>query len=228
MLREILRSFPSFHPIVNFNHQEDRLMSFNFSNSNMEWADVMYDTRKFTAHVNKKLGDSHAKYAIGGYGEERYIYKRSNFFEGGADKESRSIHLGTDIWGKPYTHVMSPLDGVVHSFAINDGLGNYGTTIILTHRIGQTSFHTLYGHLSANSIKDLEEGENIEAGEVIGEFGIPAENGQWPPHLHFQVISDLQGYSGDYPGVCTKAEKDFYLENCPDPDLILRLNQYIT
>jgi peptidoglycan LD-endopeptidase LytH len=116
---------------------------------------------------------------------------------------------------------------VVHSFAYNEGYGNYGTTIILTHRLGSISFHTLYGHLSRSCIINLEEGANIEKGEVFGEFGIPSDNGDWPPHLHMQIISELDGWSGDYPGVCRFSERDAYLSNCPDPDLILQLNQYV-
>jgi murein DD-endopeptidase MepM/ murein hydrolase activator NlpD len=89
------------------------------------------------------------------------------------------------------------------------------------------SFYTLYGHLSLNSLKNLNGGERIEKGDVFAEFGIPMENGHWPPHLHFQIIIDLQGYEGDYPGVCKYSERKKYLANCPDPDLILRLNQYL-
>ena len=48
-------------------------------------------------------------------------------------------------------------------------------------------------------------------------------NGDYPPHLHFQIINDLQGNFGDYLGVCSANELDFYKENCPDPNLILKL-----
>src|SRR6185436_1522667 len=106
------------------------------------------------------------------------------------------------IWGKPYTAVMAPYDGMIHSFAFNDRQGDYGATIILSHIISGFTFYTLYGHLSLNSLKDLREGNRIAAGEVFAEFGIPAENGQWPPHLHFQIIKNMDDRKGDYPGVC--------------------------
>ncbi len=61
----------------------------------------------------------------------------------------------------------------------------------------------------------------VKKGDVIAEFGIPFENGQWPPHLHFQIIKDMQGMKGDYPGVCAFSEREMYLANCPDGDLIL-------
>jgi murein DD-endopeptidase MepM/ murein hydrolase activator NlpD len=88
------------------------------------------------------------------------------------------------------------------------------------------SFHTLYGHLSLNSIKNLREGGNVRKGDVIAEFGIPFENGQWPPHLHFQIIIDMEDWKGDYPGVCSESEKEKYLANCPDADLILQMMRY--
>jgi len=141
---------------------------------------------------------------------------------GGQGAEPRRLHLGIDIWGKPYTKVMAPLDGIVHSFAFNNAFGDYGATIILTHNLDGEAFHTLYGHLSLNSIKNINEGDRIKRGDVFAEFGIPFENGQWPPHLHFQLIIDMEGMKGDYPGVCKFSEREKYLANCPDPDLILQ------
>jgi murein DD-endopeptidase MepM/ murein hydrolase activator NlpD len=88
------------------------------------------------------------------------------------------------------------------------------------------SFYTLYGHLSLNSIKNIQEGDRIEKGDVFGEFGIPSENGSWPPHLHFQIISNIGEWKGDYPGVCKFSEKEKWLANSPDPDIILQLNQF--
>jgi very-short-patch-repair endonuclease len=142
---------------------------------------------------------------------------------GGQGAEPRRLHLGIDIWGKPYTRVMAPLDGIVHSFAFNNAYGDYGATIILTHNLEGSTFYTLYGHLSLNSIKNMQEGDVVRKGDVFCEFGIPFENGQWPPHLHFQIIRDMQGMKGDYPGVCRFSERESYLANCPDADLILKM-----
>jgi hypothetical protein len=73
------------------------------------------------------------------------------------------------------------------------------------------------------SIREKQEGQSITKGDWIAAFGEPAENGQWPPHLHFQIIIDMQGMKGDYPGVCKYSEREKYLANCPDPDLILAM-----
>ncbi len=218
-----------FHPVVPFDPGKDKLSAFDFSIDNKMFNDELFDdTRHFTEFVNQLLTNAHARYGIGGYGEHRSIYRMTGVFDGDKQgEEPRRLHLGIDIWGKPHTAVMAPMNGIVHSFAFNDDVGDYGTTIILSHSLGATRFYTLYGHLSLNSIKNMEEGDRIERGDVFCEFGIPAENGHWPPHLHFQLVLDLQGWKGNYPGVAKYSEREKYLANCPDPDLILQMNQYL-
>ena len=48
-------------------------------------------------------------------------------------------------------------------------------------------------------------------------------NGDYAPHLHFQIIKNIADYEGDYPGVSSKNDLDFYSANCPDPNLVLKL-----
>ena len=216
-----------FHSVVPFDASKDRLLQFDFTERNNIDDDVVNDTGKFTHFINMKLQEARARYGIGGYAELRNLYRRSRVFDAPDGGEPRRFHLGTDIWGKPYTHVHAPIDGLIHSFGFNDGFGNYGATVILTHKLDGISFHTLYGHLSRSSLLNLHEGLRVEKGDLFAEFGIPMDNGQWPPHLHFQIIIDLEGMKGDYPGVCRYSERSTYLANCPDPDLILQLNKYL-
>jgi len=199
----------NFHSVVPFKPIKDKLLNLDFTENNHELTDeILNNTAQFTSYINNKLNTANAKYGIGGYGENRTVYSRSKIFD--ADKtgeEPRRVHLGIDIWGKPYTKVMAPLNGIIHSYAFNDGFGNYGVTIILTHSLNGFIFHTLYGHLSLSSIKNIHEGDKINAGDVFAEFGIPLENGHWPPHLHFQLIIDLGDWKGDYPGVASILKK---------------------
>ena len=228
LIEVLLRHSRRFHPVVLFNSAKDKVLLFDFTKNNPEIFDeLINDTQKFTNYINEKLRAGQAKFGIGGYNENRELYSRSAVFDT-ASEEPRRLHLGTDIWGKPYTPVMSPCDAVIHSFAFNDDFGDYGATIVLTHNLDGVAFHTLYGHLSLNSIKNLREGGNVRTGDVIGEFGIPMENGQWPPHLHFQIIDDMDNWKGDYPGVCKFSEREAYLSNCPDPDLILGMMKYVS
>lgn len=215
----------SFYPIVSFDERKDKLLLLDFTAANTELTnEVLGNTNLFTQYIDKKLQKAGARYGIGGYSEHRTIYDRSPIFAGA---NPRSLHLGTDIWGAPHAHVASPLDGIVHSFGFHPLLGDYGAVIILAHLLEGVSFFTLYGHLSLGSIKNLREGQRIAGGDVFAEFGIPQENGWWPPHLHFQIIQDMQGWKSDYPGVCALNEKEAWLQNCPDPDLLLNLNQYL-
>ncbi|HLG41565.1 MAG TPA: peptidoglycan DD-metalloendopeptidase family protein [Chitinophagaceae bacterium] len=230
-LISILRANQSlFAKVVPFDPEKNKLMLLDFTVNNADLTDrVLNDVKSFSDYINRKLEGGKALYGIGGYDEHREVYSKSRVFDGKSPgEEPRRLHLGMDIWGKPNTVVMAPLDGIVHSFAFNDRPGDYGATIILTHQLRGTSFYTLYGHLSLNSIKNLCEGERMMRGDKFAESGIPAENGHWPPHLHFQIIRDLQGRSGDYPGVCKYSEKEEYLNNCPDPDLILQMMEYAT
>ena len=223
-----------FHEVVPFDPAKEKLLLFDFTKNNTEIFDeLINNTQKFTNYINEKLRAAQAKFGIGGYNENRELYSRSTVFgdhltspDEPEGDEPRRLHLGIDIWGKPYTPVKSPLDGIIHSFAFNDDFGDYGATIILSHNVDSVPFHTLYGHLSLNSIKNLREGDNVKRGDVIGEFGIPMENGQWPPHLHFQIIDDMGSWKGDYPGVCKYSEREAYLANCPDPNLILGMMKY--
>lgn len=229
-LPSILKSHQhEYGPVVPFDTTKDKLLLMDFTKANTEIAEnILEDIDEFIAYINGKLNIAGDRYGIGGYNEHRTVYGRSKVFDAAiGEDEPRRLHLGTDIWGKPHTAVMAPLDGMVHSFAFNDNFGDYGATIIVSHQLDGVSFYTLYGHLSLSSIKNMHEGDNIRKGDVFAEFGIPAENGHWPPHLHFQIINDLQGWEGDYPGVCKFSEREIWLSNCPDPDLLLGLNQYL-
>jgi peptidoglycan LD-endopeptidase LytH len=225
-----------FRPVVDFNAATDKLLRFDFTKANKELtAGLIENTAAFSQYVNNQLTGANAKYGIGGYNEDRVLYNRSKHFEvWGSPKVSsndgdsegtgaRSIHLGIDIWAAAGTKVYVPIGGTVHSFAFNNNFGDYGATIILQHQLDTIEFHTLYGHLSLKDLVPLQEGKYISRGELLGHFGEPSENGDWPPHLHFQIIEDMRINKGDYPGVSTIGEKEKYLSNCPDADLILNM-----
>jgi murein DD-endopeptidase MepM/ murein hydrolase activator NlpD len=230
---------PNFRSVVDFNAAADKLLLLDFTAANQELStEMIADTAIFSTYINNKLSTANARYGIGGYGEDRLLYKRSNHFKVsesskvspmGGDFEgaaSRSIHLGIDIWGAAGTKVFVPIGGTVHSFAYNDNYGDYGAAIILQHQLDTIVFHTLYGHLSLADLSTMQEGKYISRGELLAHFGEPNENGDWPPHLHFQIIEDMRISRGDYPGVCTISEKGKYLKNCPDADLILNMMKY--
>ena len=173
--------------------------------------------------VNSHIQNHDALVAFGGYNETRNIYQRSEHFNKIDTNSERNIHIGVDLWCDAETPIYAPLDATVHSFKNNTNYGDYGPTIVLKHKINDITFYTLYGHLSLNSIANLKVGQAFKFGDKIGSLGDALVNGDYPSHLHFQIIKDIQDYKGDYPGVCSKKDLKFYLENCPDPNLLLKM-----
>ena len=219
------KSAATFHQVVKFDAKKDKLLLLDFTDRNTNLTEeTLANTSAFSEYINSKLSRAKASYGIGGYDEHRTVYSRSKVFD---DKdEPRRLHLGVDIWGPAGTEVFAPFGGVVHSVGFNNNFGDYGATIILQHQIDGTPFNTLYGHLSRKDIAGLKEGNYINRGTPFAHFGEPAENGFWPPHLHFQIIENMHEWEGDYPGVCKFSERKKYLENCPDPDVILQMVQF--
>jgi murein DD-endopeptidase MepM/ murein hydrolase activator NlpD len=168
------------------------------------------------------LAKHNAKVAFGGYFEIRNLYKRSSIFND-STVEERNIHIGLDLWIKAGTAVLAAVEGVIHSFNNNVGVGDYGPTIILEHNIDRQKFYTLYGHLSVESLSELRIGTPVAKGQQIATLGNASVNGNYAPHLHFQIIRELLTASGDYPGVCSSKDQDYYLQNCPDPNILLKI-----
>lgn len=195
----------------------------DLSVSNLELSNIdIKNAEVFENYIKNYLQKNDAKVAFGGYNEERNIYKRSGIFND-TENEERNIHIGMDLWIKKGTGVLAALDGRVHSFAFNAGLGNYGPTIILEHKIENQTFYTLYGHLSLESIEKIEIGAVFKKGQQFATLGDASINGDYAPHLHFQIIKDIKDNIADYPGVCSKNDLKYYLENCPDPNLLLKI-----
>lgn len=227
MLAELLKkNSAQFSKIVPFDAEKDKLLILDFTVRNKSLTEeILADTLLFSDYINEQLSTCNAKYGIGGYNEHRTIYSRSDVFN--SKEEPRRLHLGIDIWGKAKTPIYAPIGGMVHSFAFNNQFGDYGATIILLHQINTVPFYTLYGHLSLADIAGLNVGKYFLPGDLLAHFGSPNENGNWPPHLHFQIIEDIGLKDGDYPGVCKLSESAKYLQNCLNPDLIINMMQYI-
>ena len=196
-------------------------LDFTAQNPRVATADLR-DTAAFAQLVRELLTAQQATVGIGGYLEKRVIYRRSPHFGPGAAEEARSLHLGVDVWLPAGTPVLAPLPATVHSLADNDNFGDYGPTVILQHELAGTVFYSLYGHLSRREWLRLRPGQGVEKGEAFATVGPFPENGDWPPHLHFQLMADLQGRVGDFPGVARPSERAQWETMCPDPNLLLQ------
>jgi murein DD-endopeptidase MepM/ murein hydrolase activator NlpD len=205
-----------FHRLFNHKLHANNSIALDLSASNADLhADIFSNIEAFSEYIDAKLD---GKIGYGGYLENRVIYEaHDNFATDTAD--FRNIHLGMDFWTVAGTPVYAPLDGIIHSFQVNPGSGNYGPTIILFHPKEQ--IYSLYGHLTSADLATIKKGDFIAQGQQLCHVGNAYENGGWPPHLHFQLIHDMQGMLGDYPGVCSQRDLVFYTNNCPDPAKLL-------
>ena len=199
---------PIFDPLLTWNNS----VCMDLSSSNREFEDL--DEAALDAAILQKLASEGAIAGVGGYLENRSLYQHTDLFQGDSE---RCIHIGVDVFMPAETPLYAPLDGVVHSFANRQVSGDYGPVIILRHELDSFEFHSLYGHLGASSLHGLSEGKRISAGEQFARIGARPGNGNWPPHLHFQLIRDMQGNRGDYPGVVRPLDLEFFRQNCPDP-----------
>jgi murein DD-endopeptidase MepM/ murein hydrolase activator NlpD len=221
-LSSILKSLPSTK-VINSDIDYSNYIPLDLSVNNQTLFESNFENVKnFEAFITNFLDENNGQVAYGGYIEARNIYKRSIIFKND-DIPERNIHIGLDLWINAGTFVLAALNGKLHSLKNNEGTGNYGPTIILEHEIQNEKFYTLYGHLSLESIENLNVGTFYKKGQQIATIGNSEVNGDYAPHLHFQIIKNIENYWGDYPGVCNANDLNFYIENCPDPNLLLKI-----
>ena len=175
-----------------------------------------------TKTINAHLKNNDSEIGIGLYKEKRNVYQGKNYISQLNNKTRRDIHIGIDIFAKAGTNIRAPLDGKVFILKDNAFEYDYGPTIILEHKINNLDkFYTIYGHLSKKCLKILHVGKKIKKGEVIAEIGNYHINGNWPPHLHFQISLDMMGEKENFPGVSESILLHLWSKISPDPNLIL-------
>ncbi|MEN0005619.1 MAG: aminotransferase class III-fold pyridoxal phosphate-dependent enzyme [Bacteroidota bacterium] len=186
------------------------------------------DDDRFEQCIWNILARQQVSIGVGGYGEIRPFYTTDNYLVmGNEGPQWRTVHLGLDIWMAAQTPVYAPLAGTVHAVQDNAGDRDYGPTIILEHQLSDNEvFYTLYGHLSPESLGHVPPpGTQVTAGQHIAWIGGRPENGNWPPHLHFQIMLDLLDNEGDFPGVAFPTTAHIWKSICPDPNLLFHIPQ---
>ncbi|QAA80749.1 aminotransferase class III-fold pyridoxal phosphate-dependent enzyme [Aequorivita sp. H23M31] len=160
---------------------------------------------------------------LNGYLEARPFYSTAAFkTEGNNGPRYRTVHLGTDFWISAKTPVHAPFAGKVKIAHNNNYDKDYGPMLILEHQFEGNVFYTLYGHLSMSSLQISRIGQTVNKGELIAYIGESQENGNWAPHLHFQIIMDLLDNNENFNGVALPSEIAVWKSICPDPDLIFK------
>ncbi|MCE7986299.1 MAG: aminotransferase class III-fold pyridoxal phosphate-dependent enzyme [Caldilinea sp. CFX5] len=243
----------SFAPVIDYDLRTEPVLVFDLSIGSPLVADLANpaDAAAFTERLFADMRRAGVKVGVGRYNEPRLLYAADAFRMVTNERpERRTVHLAIDLFLPAGAPIYAPLAGAVHSFANNANYQDYGPTIILQHTIplpnppllgegaatpppgwgrvptgrgGGLTFYTLYGHLSEESLADLYPGKIINQGEKIGAIGDYPINGDWPPHLHFQLITDLLGDCGGFNGVGAPSQRAVWLSLCPDPNLILQI-----
>jgi len=156
-----------------------------------------------------------SKVAIGRYDEVRpSVYDQPLF---GGD---RILHVGIDLGGEPGSPVHAFASGRIHRLGVNEAQGDYGPTIVTVHELDGRELFALHGHLSGDSLAGWSQGQSFGRGDRLGWIGQEAENGGWPPHLHFQ-LSWVRPDTHDLPGVVRLEDRPQALRDYPDPRHVL-------
>jgi peptidoglycan LD-endopeptidase LytH len=109
---------------------------------------------------------------------------------GGARSEGRR-HEGVDIFAPRDTPIRATVGGVVSRVGL-DRLG--GRIVYVT---GPGGYHHYYAHLERYA--DLNAGQWISAGTIVGYVGDSGNAQGTPPHLHYGVYSPGWQATNPYP-----------------------------
>ena len=182
------------------------------------------DLELFEFKVDQFQKEYPNKIIAGGYLEPRSVYTSTAYDKiGNSGSESRTVHLGVDFWLPAGTAVHAIFDGEVVT-AVNDaGDKEYGGLVILKHQANNFEFFTLYGHNSVASATKHKIGDIIKKGDKVSELASYPENGNWVPHLHFQIMLSMLDYKVDFPGVAYHKQIDVWKSICPNPNLLFKI-----
>jgi murein DD-endopeptidase MepM/ murein hydrolase activator NlpD len=132
------------------------------------------------------------------YGNTTGAYRQRNT----TYRAGQGIHFGIDFSAPCGTEVVAIGDGVVFA-ADNLNFGSGPHNLMIDHPdLGYASF---YGHLLERP--DMEVGQQVKAGQVVGLSGDPAETCYGRPHIHLE-IRDLRHWRKYNPHLLIEADWD--------------------
>ncbi len=162
--------------------------------------------QKFNDRLIKSSG---YKYLIGNYGEDRSAMLAGSEIAA----QSRTIHLGIDIFSTNLEPVHSPCDGEIVRTGYEKQAHGYGHYLI----IKPTRVNNLYlffGHLG----KELAITGETKKGDKIARLGDYKnnENGGWSRHLHMQMMTELPPAGQTPIGYSSQADFDVNSRKYPN------------
>lgn len=220
-LRDWLKS-QQFAPIMGMqlNAENSQLLDLGLQSDLLAQVPDLADPAAWAAPLQLAL---RGKIGIGRYKEIRPIYLTDMFAI--EPHHRRTLHLGVDLFAPAGTPIYAPLDGTVRVVAEQAAPQDYGPMLIVEHQPQpDLRFYTLYGHLAGDALQRWQVGQSLAAGDLLAHIGDHPRNGNWAPHLHFQLVADLLDMHDKAPGVCSPHARDFWTSLCPDPNLLLKLD----
>jgi len=189
-----------------------------------------FDPADCAGRVDALLSAGGKQVGIGRWGEPRPIYTAPAFGDDDPLAPRRTRHLGVDLFAPAGTPVRAPLAGEVAGTGWSSQRFDYGGWVLLRHRTDDGDpFATFYGHLARSAFTDLEFGRRVDAGEAFTALGDRPENGDWPPHLHLQLLAAADEMWGDTPdGVADPDDFDACTALYPNPAPLLNLPDAVT
>lgn len=217
----------TFFPIYGSAIRDDRVTVFDWSIDSPELGnfDQFHDVKQATYQVFNRMANENTEIGIGRYDEPRPVYSTDEYAkQGNSGLEWRTVHLGIDLFMPAGTPLYAPLDGEVAICVDDAGDKEYGPLLVLKHTPDDgPTFYTLYGHNDPEVLERLHLGDQVKRGDRICLIGDYPENGNWVPHVHFQIITELFDFSDDFPGVAYPKQRAIWKSISPDPNLILGL-----
>ena len=98
------------------------------------------------------------------------------------ERGEERVHAALDIMAPLGTRVLAAAPGKVESLFQSEAGGN---TIYVRSDDGQTIYY--YAHLDSYA-RDLQEGDAVQRGQVLGTVGFTGNASPAGPHLHFAVM----------------------------------------
>lgn len=204
-----------------------RVLDLSVGGPDLPHPDTLPDPGALQAWIERETGAAGATVAVGRYAEPRLPCAAAGVrWRGDGGPESRTLHLGLDLFAPAGTPVHAPLGGTVAAVADSDQPLGHGPAVVLRHATPDgVGFHTLYGRLDRATPGHLAPGRRVRPGELIGRLGEASVNGGRPPHLHLQVIAldplhdegAAPGERGRFPGVVLHRLRAVWESVLPDP-----------
>ena len=175
--------------------------------------------RTFYDYIFNQIRSQWGRVGYGGYFEERHWSQPPHMFDDVI--EPQNIHIGLDLWIEANTPIVAPLTGKIHSIKNKTQATDFAPTIVLEHEIEGIPLYSLYGNLSGSSLKGKEIGQTIKQGDQFAWIGSSTTENKLLPNLHFQLMLDMMGFEGDFPGACSKSKRSLFEAIVPNPELLL-------